>query len=467
MATQFTFQPGGQPYVSGNTFVTEASLAAALATTGSGGALLLFDLSQNGSSTYTFTTVGALNLGQYTTFVNSGGAEMVTLSFANGTQLAYPPVAINSGITIDITQSAAAISTSGSSSPLSLFGNSSILSSNGPFYSGSSIVINLYGNSSISCANQFSSGTVIFNLYESAAVSLTSTSLSNSNFRVYSFQASLSSAMYSKILTLKFLTDTSGTATSVLSAASYSGGYILESGTLYYSNGSAWIATSGSAGPTGPTGPSGGPTGPTGPTGVGPTGPTGPSGGPTGPTGGTGPTGPTAPGPTGPTGATGATGPTGSVSGQSFVINQVIVPGSIIPGSGWGNANGYQPFGSNPGPVEQFLITGLLTGDVVAVQFSGTVNYNFNQYNNSLIRLEIRSLTLGTTIVVAGSECSVGFNANPTTAILPVSCIGKYTVTTPENIEIMLNGNSSFSAANQNAFRIIEGNIIVTVLRPA
>src|SRR5580692_4008237 len=161
---QFIFQPGGSSCGCSNTFTDETSLATALAATTSSGALLLFDLSANGSSTYTFTTVGALNLGQYTTFGNAAGSEHTTLTFANGTQLAYPPVAINSGIEILVSQSAAAVSTS-SASNVSLFGTASIVSSNGPFLTGSSVIFNLYGNSSITCSNEFTTGSATFDLY--------------------------------------------------------------------------------------------------------------------------------------------------------------------------------------------------------------------------------------------------------------------------------------------------------------
>ena len=215
-----------------------------------------------------------------------------------------------------------------------------------------------------------------FILYESSAVSFQTVN-SDYNFGVFSFQSSIGSVQYSRILSgnLKFLTDTSGTATSSLSASSFAGGYILENGTLYYSNGTIWVATSGSVGPTGPTGPGSGATGPTGPTGPsgGPTGPTGP----TGSTGSTGATGPTAPGPTGPTGATGATGPTGTVSGQNYVLVNIVCPGNISPGSGWGSVGSYQPAGSTPGPQAQFTITGLLPGDMIELQYDAVMQYQF------------------------------------------------------------------------------------------
>ena len=157
-AAQFTFQPSGSSGCSGTTFTTESALAAALSTTGSSGALLLFDLSAVGSSSYTFTTVGALNLGQYTTFANAAGEGSISLIFANGTQFSYPPVAINSGVSISITQSAAAVAPSVANvSALNLFGTSSISTTSGPFYSGagnsgSELVCNLYGNSSVHAA---------------------------------------------------------------------------------------------------------------------------------------------------------------------------------------------------------------------------------------------------------------------------------------------------------------------------
>src|SRR5580692_4612888 len=99
---QFIFQPGGSSCGCSNTFTDETSLATALAATTASGALLLFDLSSNGSSTYTFTTVGTLNLGQFTTWQNAGGTSpsRITLNFQNGTTLPYAPVSINGSINV-------------------------------------------------------------------------------------------------------------------------------------------------------------------------------------------------------------------------------------------------------------------------------------------------------------------------------------------------------------------------------
>lgn len=79
------------------------------------------------------------------------------------------------------------------------------------------------------------------------------------------------------------------------------------------------------------------------------------------------------------------------------------------------------------------------------------------------MRFEIRT---SSTTAVAGSENSVGFSA-ANTAILPISCIGQYTVTTAGSITVMLNGYSVYDiGTNANAFIVREGNIIATVLRP-
>jgi|SRR5271166_772602 len=81
----FVFRPSGVP--GPGVYTTEASLSAAMA-----GVLspeLIIDLSFTGSTHYTFTTVGQLDLGVDTTWIDiAGGTAMI---FADGTTLAHAP----------------------------------------------------------------------------------------------------------------------------------------------------------------------------------------------------------------------------------------------------------------------------------------------------------------------------------------------------------------------------------------
>lgn len=161
-AAQFTFQPGGPSFGCGNTFTTEAALSAAISSTGSSGAVLLFDLSFNGGSTYTFTTVGSLNLGQYTTWVNAGGTNPISinLQFSNGTTLAYPPVSLNASINLVSTQTAPMVQPAAGTYSMNMNSSSISLDSTGGFFDGNTHGATLYlemsGNSGLG-------GSAVFN----------------------------------------------------------------------------------------------------------------------------------------------------------------------------------------------------------------------------------------------------------------------------------------------------------------
>jgi hypothetical protein len=408
---------------------------------------LLFDLSLSGSSTYTFTTVGALNLGQYTTWANAGGTspENITIQFSNGTKLTYPPVSVNGNINIVSLQSVPIVQPPAGTYTVN-FNNSSVsLNNTGVFFdgatNGATLYLELYGTSGLGGSAVFSTGTAYVYVNDNSSVALSNTGGSGYSFFMQSFSASISSTLYPKIGGITLLKDLSGSATSVLSASSFHGAYILETGSLFYSNGTSWVAVSGA---TGPTGPSGGPTGPTGPTGN-----------------------------TGPTGTTGATGPTGgNISGQNYVLFNIYSPGSILPGNGWGSVSSYQSAGSIPGPWAQFTITNLLPGDLIELQYDLVMGYVYNSsyyFNSAYVRMEVRGSSGGSaTTPLSGSESffySTGQSSGGFTYSL--SGCGVYTLPSGNNeLTVWLNGYS-ISTSSANAWIPKEGNIIAKVWRAA
>jgi hypothetical protein len=93
------FRPNG--VAGGNVYTTEASLAAATQAL-EGPYTIFWDLSLNGSSTYTFTTVGLLDLAPGGTWTDIGDFYLIV--FANETTIPALPIYITQGLRVIVTQ---------------------------------------------------------------------------------------------------------------------------------------------------------------------------------------------------------------------------------------------------------------------------------------------------------------------------------------------------------------------------
>lgn len=97
-STVVIFRPSGTAHA--NVYTTEASLSAAVA--GTWGTTIVFDLSQVEGG-YTFTTVGALDLGEDAVWTDGENSDVTSLTFGANTTLVNPPGVIKGALEV-ITQ---------------------------------------------------------------------------------------------------------------------------------------------------------------------------------------------------------------------------------------------------------------------------------------------------------------------------------------------------------------------------
>jgi hypothetical protein len=245
-STVFVFQPKGTP--GGNVYTDEGLLSAAVLAI-SGPVTIFFDLSQVGAYEYYFQTIGNLNLGQNTTWASpSDDFNVGTIQFAYGTTLSFPPVEVHGNLNIAVAQPDT-VCTLTTACTTSFHDTSVLYSAEGYFVdnNGSDWTVRLKDNSNLGTGAALFANSVTVWVFDAALLYTTAEGSGNTHTIVGSPTAYVDTDYYANMFINGLFVDYSGTATSVIPASNIinSTAYILQAGTLYYSNGASWIAVGG------------------------------------------------------------------------------------------------------------------------------------------------------------------------------------------------------------------------------
>lgn len=257
LTSSFIFQTSGSGE---NVYTTEASLAAATQALNGAEYTIFWNV-----PSYTFTTVGTLNLAPNGTW--TGGAA---LTFANGTVLENPPVLAKGydyglgqlSISVSQTQNVCTTSSDGTT----IFDGVDIYTTAtgaGAFIDVSSgvydVVFRLFGYAqgfdSTAPAFKASGGSLALSMFDATALGANATNSSVTNIQAGSTGVILDQSLYPYVIIAGVFQDASGTGPSTVPATgSNQGTFILDgpTGALYYSNGTNWVLAN--AAPTGAAG---------------------------------------------------------------------------------------------------------------------------------------------------------------------------------------------------------------------
>lgn len=238
----FIFRPGG--VAKGNVYVTEAALAAAMSDTEF--ATLVIDLSLVGG-TLTFTTVGLLNVGILTNWVlgtGGGNSTECEIVFSAGTTIPMPASikGYDDGAYFIVEQANDLISAPDSLENRMVIDGVTIgIGGSGNFMTVSEVTVALRStNVSGGGSGLFINGIGIVSV--DAFSSLGANVLSTGTAQIQaSGGSSVDSSLYAAVSIKGLYTDTSGTGTDI-PPANCTDQLMFTAGTLYYSNGSAWVA---------------------------------------------------------------------------------------------------------------------------------------------------------------------------------------------------------------------------------
>jgi hypothetical protein len=244
------FQPGGTP--AGNIYTTESSLVAATQALGDTAYVLFFDLSNVGGS-YTFTTVGLLNLKDGATWTDAGFGY--TIKFSNGTTVPVPPDNIIKKLTIQVAQSVDVVTLT-NSNLVDIYDYATIINTGGTgaFINsgiGGNFVFILHDFSTIAGHSNTQralkiSGSGVMNVYLFDSVNCNAYA-SATGVKLYSnspanyIDGANDSVLYTNTVVYGLFIDEAGGAAAGIPAASSQAGYIFDtSGRTYFSDGTSW-----------------------------------------------------------------------------------------------------------------------------------------------------------------------------------------------------------------------------------
>lgn len=241
------FKPGG--VATENIYVTEATLATAIAAI-NGPVTILFDLSSV-SFTYTFTTVGSLNLGSKTSWVGNLDPGVTTaLIFANGTTLPNPPLSLSGNINIQVSQAATVCTLTVSPTTTYIYGAGGLSSTSGLFVDATGLdwVVWMHDISAIGGGTApLTAGTLQIFASDGVSIFANTGAIGAVNIIALSPGVLIDSGYYPLTLISGLFVDESSNAVTTIPPASLNMnvGYILQGDTLYWSDGTVWTPLTG------------------------------------------------------------------------------------------------------------------------------------------------------------------------------------------------------------------------------